>query len=55
MKKIIFVLKDILKYKKGGVTMIKVSELAAEKFEEAKQKSNKSESTMLRISYGGYG
>jgi Fe-S cluster assembly iron-binding protein IscA len=35
--------------------MIKVSEIAAEKFEEVKQKSNKAEGTMLRVSYGGYG
>lgn len=35
--------------------MIKMSKLAAEKFEEIRAKSKNPEKTMLRISFGGYG
>lgn len=35
--------------------MIKVSEKAAEKFQEVIKKSNKYVNAMLRVSFGGYG
>lgn len=35
--------------------MITVTEKAAEKLVEVFQKSNKSESAMVRVSFGGYG
>lgn len=41
--------------KEGEFSMIDVTEDAAEKFNEVKEKSDNPENAMLRVSFGGYG